>query len=217
VRRVAVCLHGFLRTGAAMWWVARRLRADGYQAVQMPTFGYHLAPLATHAARAAELLAGIARRHPDARLDLVTHSYGGVLARAALARPEAPAVGRLVMLAPPNQGARWAGMVRGALPVHRLGWDPLGQVLPGVPCGHGVPAAEVGILAGGTGEVTGFNPWLGADNDGTVRVDETVLEGATAHRVLRVHHSMMPIAPLPLALTLRFLARGDFVDGPSTK
>ena len=217
MRRVAVCLHGFLRTGAAMWWVARRLKADGYASVQMPTFGYHLAPLATHAERTAALLALVASRHPGARIDLVTHSYGGVLARAALARPEAPAVGRIVMLAPPNRGARWAEMVRAALPVHRMGWDPLAQVLPGVPGRHGVPPAEIGVLAGGTGDAKGFNPWLGADNDGTVRVDETLLDGAAAHRVLRVHHSMMPIAPQPLGLALRFLARGDFVDSPSTK
>lgn len=207
--RVAACFHGFLRTGASMWWAARRLRRAGYSDVVLPTFGYHLRPLDAHAAEAAAVLRGLAERYPDAELDLVTHSYGGILARATLARDDAPAVRRVVMLSPPNQGAAAAALVRDFVPVHKLGWDPLGQILPGVPS-HPAPPAEIGIVAGGLGTATGLNPLLGADNDGTVRVDETYLDGQKDHTVVPVHHSLLLLNPRTLDLVVEFLENGGF-------
>ena len=109
--RVSVLLHGFLRTGASMRLVGRRLREHGYDAKLAPTFGYHLAPLDRYAERAAELSRTFAGQHPGAEIDLVTHSYGGVLARAALATGRMPTVRRIVMISPPNQWARVAERV----------------------------------------------------------------------------------------------------------
>lgn len=208
--RVAACFHGFLRTGASMWWIARALERAGYDAVALPTFGYHLFPLETHAERAAAALAELRARHPDATIDVVTHSYGGILARAALATPSAPAVRRVVMLSPPNQGALIAAQVRNLLPVHKVGWDPLGQLLPGVPAARPRPQATIGILTGGTGG-RGYSPWLGEDNDGKVRVDEALLEGAADFLVVPVRHSMMPFSPVARAQILAFLETGRFL------
>lgn len=207
--RVAACFHGFLRTGASMWWISRELRRQGYAEVALPTFGYHLAPLDLHAERAAAVLTDLARRHPGAAIDVVTHSYGGILARAAISRDDAPPIRRVVMLSPPNQGARWAERVRSLLPIHRIGWDPLGQCLPGIPCARPQLPAEVGILTGGTG-TAGYNPWLDADNDGTVTVEEARLEGAADFHVIRVHHSLMPLSRASLAQMTTFLRTGAF-------
>lgn len=207
--RVAACFHGFLRTGASMWWLARGLRRAGYADVALPTFGYHLSPLDGHAERAAAALAALHARHPGATIDLVTHSYGGVLARAALAHPAAPDVHRVVMLSPPNQGARLAEQIRGLLPVHHVGWDPLHQLLPGVPASRPRPQASVGVLTGGNGG-KGYSPWLGEDNDGKVRVDEAALEGAADFLVVPVRHAMMPFSPVALAQVLAFLEHGRF-------
>lgn len=193
---------------------AGRLREAGYRAVHAPTFRYHAADLDHHADRAAEALAEAAARHPDAELDVVTHSYGGVLARAALASPHAPRVRRLVMLSPPNQGAAWASMLRSALPVHVLGWDPLAQFHPERVTLRPVPEAEVGVLTGGLGHSRGFNPLLGADNDGTVRVDEAWLPGAADFRVLPIHHSFMPLSDRALDDVMHFLERGRFTPQP---
>lgn len=207
--RVAACFHGFLRTGASMWWIARALRRHGYAEVALPTFGYHLSPLETHAPKAAAALAALRARHPDAAIDVVTHSYGGILARATLALPEAPAAHRVVMLSPPNQGAKLAAQIRTALPVHVVGWDPLGQLLPGVPAARPRPQAHIGVLTGGTG-AKGYSPWLGEDNDGKVRVDEAALEGAADFHVVPVRHAMMPYSPVALAQITAFLDTGRF-------
>lgn len=210
VPRVAACFHGFLRTGASMWWIARALERAGYADVALPTFGYHLLPLEAHAERAAAALADLHARHPDACIDIVTHSYGGILARAALAMSGAPAARRVVMLSPPNQGAMLAAQIRNLLPVHKVGWDPLGQLLPGVPATRPRCQACVGILTGGTGG-RGYSPWLGEDNDGKVRVDEALLEGAADFLVVPVRHSMMPFSPVARAQVLAFLETGRFL------
>lgn len=214
--RIAACFHGFLRTGASMWWIARGLRRAGYAEVALPTFGYHLSPLDTHAERAAAALAALRARHPDAPIDIVTHSYGGILARTALARDDAPEIHRVVMLSPPNQGALLAAQVRALLPVHQVGWDPLGQLLPGVPTQRPRPQAAIGVLTGGNGG-RGFSPWLGEDNDGKVRVDEAHLEGIADFRVVPVRHAMMPYSPVALAQVLAFLETGRFAEAlPAT-
>ena len=208
---LAVCFHGFLRTGGSMWLVARALRSAGYSKVLLPTFGYHLAPLEVHAARAAAGLEALAAEHPDASVDIVTHSYGGILARATLACLSRPVVRRVVMLAPPNQGAILAEQIRAALPVHRLGWDPLGQLLPGVPARRTSHAAgaQIGVLTGGNGG-TGYSPWLGADNDGKVRVDEAQLDEALDFLVIPVRHALMPFAGASHRQILTFLEHGRF-------
>ena len=212
---VAACFHGFLRTGASMWWLARALRRAGYADVVLPTFGYHRGTLDLHAAAASRALASLAARFPGAPIDLVTHSFGGVLARATLAREDAPPVRRLVMLSPPNQGADRAAQVRRLLPVHHAGWDPLGQILPGVPARQvgpplAIPATEIGILTGGRSGQRGFSPFLDDDNDGTVRVEEARLDGASDFLVVPVRHPMMPLSPLARSQVLAFLATGRF-------
>lgn len=193
-----------------MWWVSRRLRAAGYADVALPTFGYHLRAIEDNAALAAAAVRALAARHPGARVDVVTHSYGGVLARVLWAQHEVPPPGRVVMISPPTRGAVAAAYARRALPVHHFGWDPFGQILPGVPEPWPLPPCEVGILTGGTGTTRGMNPVLGDDNDGTVRVDEARHEGAADFAVVSVQHSLTILAPRVLDRVVTFLERGKF-------
>lgn len=208
--RVAVCFHGFLRTGASMWWVRRALLADAWTRVESPTFIYQAAPLAHHAARAAALIRRLSERSDGAPVDLVTHSMGGLLARAVLAEGAVP-IHRIVMLAPPNQGAWMADRVRRIVPVHQLGWDPLAPLLPGAPrVLPGGEAAEIGIITGGRGDPRGLIPFVPGDNDGRVRVDEARLEGAREFRVVPCGHATIMMRPAVLAMVRRFLLDGSF-------
>lgn len=208
--RVAVAFHGFMRSGAAMWWLGRRLKAAGFAEMVAPTLGYHLRGVEPNAELAAAAVRALVARHPGAELYLVTHSFGGVLARVAWAQHELPPLRRGVMLAPPNRGSHAADLARGALPVHRAGWDPFGQMLPGVPSHWPLPPGEIGILTGGTGTERGLNPLLGGDNDGTVRVEEARHEDAVEFRVVPTHHSLLLIAPRVLDRVVHFLDHGRF-------
>lgn len=201
-----VCLHGFLRTGASMMPMAFALRRGGYARFYAPTYRYEVRDLAAIAEQCAGRLRAIAERD-GGPVDLVTHSYGGLLARAVL--PQAP-VRRVVMLAPPNQGAQTAQLVRERLPVHQLGWDPLQHVLPGAPSDLPAGPAEIGILTGGVGHERGYNPILDGDNDFTVRVEEAALDGAADFKVVRAQHTVIMMHREVQELTLRFLRTGRF-------
>ncbi|MBI4815707.1 MAG: alpha/beta fold hydrolase [Deltaproteobacteria bacterium] len=206
--RAALCLHGFLRTGLSMVPMARALVRGGWAEAKTPTFAYQHRALEDVAREVRELAKSLADKHGSS-IDLVTHSFGGVVARAAL--PDLPAR-RIVMLSPPNQGAELAELVRNALPLHRLGWDPLAPMLPGAPAEHPSGPAEIGILTGGRGDDRGFNPLLDGDNDGKVRIVEAMLEGAKDFRVLQVRHPFIMMSPKVHSLVLRFLEAGTFGD-----
>ncbi len=68
--------------------------------------------IAAPAARLSQLLARQAAAHPDRPLDVVAHSMGGLVARAALASPGVPAPATLVTLATPHGGADLAALAR---------------------------------------------------------------------------------------------------------
>jgi hypothetical protein len=71
-----------------------------------------------------------------------------------------------------------------------------------------VPKVELGVIAGGTGGF-GFNPWLGEDNDGVVRVSETRLDAAEADfRLVHSLHAVMAKNRDVVAATLAFLTTG---------
>lgn len=210
--RVAVCFHGFLRTGASMLPVRLRLAREGWTDVVCPSWRYELATLDEVGERAAKLVASVSERNGGRPVDVVTHSMGGLVARAALAH--APPVRRMVMLAPPNQGARMAAAVRRWMPLHAVGWDPLAPLQPGAP--HALPdgsSLEIGIITGGRGHERGYNPLLGADNDGKVRVDEARLPGATDFQVLPAHHTFVMARRPVLDAVVRFLRQGRFAAG----
>ncbi|MFT5585584.1 MAG: triacylglycerol lipase [Cognaticolwellia sp.] len=198
-----ILLHGFLRTGLAMLPMARVLRESG-RATSSPTFVYQTEGLEAASARLAQLI-----REMGQPVDLVTHSFGGLLARATL--PKA-SIRRVVMLAPPNQGAQKAAIARKLLPFHYLGWDPLAPMLPGAPASLPQGPAEIAVLAGGVGRPSGLVDYLEGDNDRTVRVVETHLAGAKVHRVLEVNHTFIIGNAQAQALTLAFLERGELPD-----
>jgi len=208
--RIAICLHGFLRTGAAMLPMAYRLKSAGYVEVICPTFQLALGPIERHGERAARLIAEISERNDGMLVDVVTHSMGGLVFRASLAHD--PPINRVVMLAPPNKGAEAADKVRQWLPLHLTGWDPLAPLLPNSTQNLPIPPedVEVGILTGGMGSETGYSSLLTGDNDGKVRVDEARLEGARDFRVVPYHHTLIMAWDDIFRLVLCFFRHGSF-------
>lgn len=212
--RIAVCLHGFLRTGGSMRPVRRRLKREGWQAVHLPTGRYELRAIGQLGEWAASHIQRASTEADGAPVDVVTHSMGGLVLRASLRHN--PPLGRVVMLSPPNAGALRAQQMRRLIPVHHLGWDPLAPLLPGAP--SQLPTAEgpleLGVLTGARGDEhhRGYFPWLGEDNDGKVRIDEAPLAGATDFRVVKAHHTFIMAQPNVLDLVVHFLQHGRFSE-----
>lgn len=126
------------------------------------------------------------------RLSFVTHSLGGIVTRGLFKDPslcEELQIHRIVMLAPPNQGASLTT---------RLNWLPLRHILgpsftdlvSGVPRDLPTPNVPFIIFAGDAGRLR--NPLIPGANDGLVGVGETELGGAEAlHVVPSIHTFIM--------------------------
>lgn len=152
-----------------------------------------------------------------ATLHFVTHSMGGILLRQQLAHHALPQLGRVVMLAPPNQGSElvdrlgrygFFGLVNG--PAGRqLGTGP--ESLP-----RRLPAVnfELGVIAGTRSYNPLFHKLLPEPNDGKVSVASARVEGMRDFRALPVTHTFMMGNRRVIEFTLNFLKHGTF-DAPS--
>ncbi|MGD1089076.1 MAG: alpha/beta hydrolase [Verrucomicrobiota bacterium] len=158
---------------------------------------------------------GDCRRDGAAKIHFVTHSLGGILVRSYLARHSIPSPGRVVMLAPPNQGSEI---------VDKLGWSFLFKWING-PAGNelgtdknstpnklGHANFPVGIIAGDR-SINWINSLLipGRD-DGKVSVERTRLAGMTDHIVIHATHPLIMCNREAIRQTLQFLRTGTFAD-----
>ena len=189
-----VLLHGALRRPLGMRPTALFLERQGFEA---RCFGYatRLRSLEGHAEQLElEIRDWLADRQPSV-LGLLTHSMGGLVARALLARPtllEFAPRQRLVMLAPPNQGAALAVRNHGFAPFHWLYGQAADELQPPrvAELAPPPPSCETLILVGGTGDGRGYNPALRGDDDGVVALHETPLPGLDPEFVGGVHSTL---------------------------
>jgi len=213
-RHFVVVIHGLWKTSVSMRRMARALKESGFLPLNRsyPTGWQSVMKLASTVDRFARAKGCY---QSDADLSLVTHSCGGLIARAYATAFRPPNLRRIVTIAPPNQGAILADMVRphpfrGILLKHGVGREigvgaeAVYRKLP-----EEIPA-EVGIIAGGLGTSEGFLPLLNEDNDGRVTVASTKLPCAEDFIVLPCRHTSMPAVPEVIAQAIAFLKEGRF-------
>lgn len=211
-RMPVALLHGALRGSLGMRPTARVLIREGFDA---RPFGYATRrhDLEGHAERLEQAL----REWLDGRdvpvLGLLTHSMGGLVARALLARPSIQAWiprQRLVMLAPPNRGAVLATLQRDSAMFRGLYGRAADELQPERVARLPAPPACCAtlILIGGTGDGRGYNPRITGDDDGVVASAETSLDGIEPEFVGGVH-SMLQWRADVLARACAFLRAGQ--------
>lgn len=206
-------LHGIFRSKDSFGPMTKALRAAGYEAhgVNYPSTRQSLED---HADQVEALL----ERLEDVRqVSFVTHSMGGIVARVLLARKDRPwrqriAVNRLVMIGTPNRGAEIATRLD-QLPAFRAVAGPsLAQLRVERADELPLPDVPFGIIAGARGDGRGYNPLLPDDNDMTVTVSETMLEGAEDSLVVSALHTFIMVHPEVIEATLRYLQTGRFKE-----
>lgn len=210
-----VLLHGLARSEYSMLILEETLEFHGYQVVNQgyPSDSVPIEGLIAHVGESA------AQCGPGP-VHFVTHSLGGILARAWLAEHRPPRMGRVVMLAPPNHGteivdtlaedARLAGLMDFLTgpAAFQLGTDP-----GSIPNRLGPVDFELGVIAGNR-FISPLGPMLiEGPNDGTVSVESTRVEGMADHIVLPATHALIMNNPLAIAQVLEFLKTGRFDHG----
>ena len=192
---LVVLLHGLGRTRRSLARLDRGLMEAGFTTARLD-YPSTRGPIETHAETVAELLDHMSTPH---KLSFETHSLGGLIVRRLLSYESTwrSSVERIVMVAPPNQGASLAASLdRGNVMRGILGAS-YGQIAEGFATRLPVPDVPVAIFAGDVPGVPG---------DGLVSIDETRLEGAAEHHVVPAVHTFVMNHPAVIRGAVAFLS-----------
>ncbi len=168
-----------------------------------------LAPMAVDTGLAACRNAGAQRIH------FVTHSIGGILLRYAHQASPIPDLGRVVMLAPPNQGSEIIDITRNWPTTEIFAGEAglqMGTDSGSIPRRLGPADFELGVIAG-TGSINFFmSAMLPAPNDGKVSVASTRIDGMADFLIVDNSHHYITESDIVIRNTSFFLKHGMFAD-----
>lgn len=210
-----VLLHGLNRSWRAMQPMAEALREAGFSTanVDYPSQAGTveiLAPMAVNTGLLECRQAGAERIH------FVTHSIGGILLRYEHQIAPIHDLGRVVMLAPPNQGSEVIDVTRN-WPTTELFAGEAGMQLGtdenSILTQLGPVDFELGVIAG-TGSINFvMSAMLPEPNDGKVSVESTRVEGMDDFLVVGNSHHYITESDAVIRNTRAFLLTGRFEDG----
>lgn len=213
-----VLLHGIARRSRSLAGLERELSSAGYATLNLD-YPARRASLQQIAAGLHEPIARFADGL-DSRLHFVTHSMGGLVARAYIAQHRPKLLGRVVMLAPPNEGSEIADLLHGN-PLYRAFFGPAGVELTTTrPDGLTQLLGEIdyplGVIAGDRSLYPLSSLLLPNPNDGRVSVTRTQVAGMSDHITLHATHPLIMRNRKAIRQTLHFLGHGRF-DNEASK
>ena len=168
---------------------------------------------------AAEWLAQVIAEQctdPKKKIHIVAHSMGALVVREYLSEQKPSRLGRVVLLAAPNQGTPLADALR---------WKPLARMISpaAAACGKkycqqsdklngpGVVDYAPGVLMGNqSGWFPMLSVFIKGPDDGVVPVSSGRLDGMSDFRIVRTSHTAMPKNREALEDVNRFLRTGRF-------
>jgi triacylglycerol lipase len=154
------------------------------------------------------------RQNGATKIDFVAHSMGGILVRSYLARHNVPDLGRVVMLAPPNQGSELVDKLGGLALFHLINGpagNELGTDKDSLPNQLGPANFPLGIIAGDRS----IN-WISSafiipgPDDGRVSVKRAKLAGMSDFIVVHAAHPFIVRNRQAIQQTIEFLQNGKF-------
>ncbi len=208
-----VVVHGLGRTYRSMKKLQRFLERQGYHVFNFnyPSTRHDIETLSQ------KYLKTFVENHcqnPTKKIHFVTHSMGGILVRYYLKHHALDRLGRVVMLAPPNQGSEVVDWQRHWM-IFRWLFGPAAQQL-GTHENHSLPIRlgavdfEVGVIAGDKSVELIHSLVIPGDDDGKVSVERAKVAGMKDFLVVHKTHTFMMRDPEVLGQIVSFLRTGAF-------
>ena len=210
-----ILLHGLARSSLSMERMKWFLEENGYLVanIDYPSRDFEIEKLASIAVE--DGLAQCALLGSNERVHFVTHSLGGILVRFYFAENKLDSLGRVVMLAPPNQGSSavdelqdWPGFEWLNGPA---GYQ-LGKGEDSIPLQLGTPKFEFAVVAGDESIDPVTSAVLPDPDDGRVSVSDTYLEGMADFRLVGSSHAFIMQSGEVFELVKSFLETGRFPE-----
>ena len=213
-----ILLHGLARTSASMEKLASALTSEGFQVANTayPSRDHTIEQLSKVA-----IESGLSACAPGATVYFVTHSLGGILVRYYMENytenNDLEGLGRVVMLAPPNQGSGVVDVLRdlsvfefvNGLAGLQLGTDP-----DSIPSRLGAVEFELGVIAGSRSLNPILSQFLPNPDDGKVSVESTRVEGMADFITVSHSHPFIMQASDVIQQTIHFIRNGKFSHEP---
>ncbi|MDE2793505.1 MAG: alpha/beta fold hydrolase [Gemmatimonadota bacterium] len=207
-----VLVHGLGRSPSSMLILSQRLKWAGYQ-VTIAEYPSRTAPFAEQMATLGETVRQCCSE--ASRVHFVGHSLGALVIRGYLAEQRPDSLGRVVLLAPPNQGSLFVDWLNEM----QLGSDMLGPVgralgtdATDLPATLPLPDYEVGIIAGNRSTQPIGPPAIPGPDDGIVSIEQASI-GDVPMLVLPRSHAFIANSRHTANAVIRFLRTGGFGEG----
>lgn len=197
-----ILLHGLWRSVWSMEAPARALREAGYEVLNLPYPSFR--------ETMPDIVKRVAESIPPSpkRTHFVTHSMGGIVARLLAREDPGLLTGKVVMMAPPNQGSAIIDWLSDCRPA-RWALGPGGMSLSSREVQERVPPfspeTEVFAVMGRRRPFPVFSFLLSEQNDGIVSVSEGWLPGLRRFEVMEADHTFIMAHPEVLAFLLECL------------
>jgi pimeloyl-ACP methyl ester carboxylesterase len=207
-----VLLHGLGRSPLSMKRLEWALEKENYRVINV---AYPSTRVSIQDAANYRLAPVLKERTTDAtvKIHFVTHSLGGIVLRQFLSNHRIENLGRVVMLAPPNQGSELAERLRNNF-LYRLFTGPSGQQLGtsagSVPKQLDLVDFELGVIAGDRSWNPLFSAWIPGADDGKVSVRSTEISGMRDFLVVHHSHTWMAWSGNVSSAVAQFLRTGCF-------
>ncbi|HAQ50228.1 MAG TPA: lipase [Gammaproteobacteria bacterium] len=151
----------------------------------------------------------------DKPVHFVGYAMGGLLVRAIIHKHKPKKLGRVVLLAPPNNGSEIADCLKENGLYQKI-YDPAGQDLTtdkDITELFGQIDYELGVIAGNSTIDLISSAIIPGDDDGKVSIKSTKLEGMKDHIVVSASHTFVPSNRAVHQQTEYFLKHGIFKKG----
>ena len=206
-----VFLHGYARSPTSFAVMEKVFQHKGFDTAKVgyPSKELEISELANIAIPDAVERCG----SKAGNIHFVTHSLGGILVRDYFARQSIDRLGRVVMLAPPNDGSAIVDKLGKTKLFKNLSGPALLALTTGDQGEPGnLPAVtfELGVIAGKRSVNPVGSYLLEGPDDGAVTIESTKVDGMSDHITLAATHTFMMNNPKVISQAAHFIQQGQF-------